>query len=236
MNLKEVMTKLEKLGNAQQRKTYAAHGARGNFFGVKIGDLKVIAKKLKGDQGLALSLFDTGNLDAMYLAGLVADGGRMSRKELDGWAKTATWGMISDYTVAWVAAESPVGRELALKWMDSKQELVARAGWNAYAGLVAVTPDSQLDLPEIESLLARVEKQIHTAPNRVRYCMNNFVISVGGYVKPLSAKAKATARRIGPVEVDMGDTSCQVPSAVDRIARIEASGKLGVKRKTVKCA
>jgi 3-methyladenine DNA glycosylase AlkD len=235
MKLKEIMSELERLGSAQQRKTYGVHGAKGQFFGVKIGDLKVVARKIKGDQALAMELYDTGNLDAMYLAGLVADGGKMTRSQLDGWAKAATWGMHSEYTVPWVAAESPHCRELALAWMDSKQELVARSGWNAYAGLVAMTPDDKLDLAEIEALLGRVEKQIHKAPNCVRYCMNNFLIAVGGYVKPLSAKARAAAKRIGPVEVDMGGTSCKVPAALEYIAKIEARGKLGVKRKTVKC-
>lgn len=235
MNLKEVMAELERLGSAQQRKTYGVHGATGKFFGVKVGDLKVIAKKIKGEQTLALDLFETGNLDAMYLAGLVADGGKMSKKELDGWAKASSWGMLSEYTVAWVAAESPHARELALKWMNSPKESVARSGWNAYSGWMAVKPDSELDLKEIEGLLARVAKEIHKAPNRVRYCMNNFVIAVGTFVKPLLAKAKATAKSIGNVQVDMGDTACKIPAAVEYIAKVEKMGRVGVKRKTVKC-
>jgi 3-methyladenine DNA glycosylase AlkD len=235
MQLKEVMTRLERLGNAQQRKTYARHGAEGPVFGVKIGDLKTVAKKLKGEQDLALALYDTGNLDAMYLAGLVADGSRMSKKELEGWAGGARWSMISEYTVAWVAAESPHGRELALKWMKSPKEHVACAGWNTYSGWMAIHPDAELDLKEIEGLLGRVEKEIHDAPNRVRYCMNSFVIAVGSAVKPLLAKAKATARKIGVVEVDVGDTDCKVPSAVDMLAKLESMGRIGQKRKTVKC-
>ncbi len=229
------MAALEKLGNAQTKKTWTAHGASGDFFGVKIGDMKGIVKKIKGRQDLALDLYGTGNLDAMYLAGLVADGARMSKKELEGWAKAARWGMISEYTVPWVAAESPHAQELALKWMDAKDEKVAGAGWNTYSGIVSVRPDAELDLAEIEGLLKRVAKEIGKAPNRVKYCMNGFVIAVGGAVKPLLAKAKAAAKALGKVEVDMGDTACKVPPALATIEKIESMGRVGLKRKTMKC-
>lgn len=235
MKLPEVMAQLKKLGSEQTRKTHMRHGAPADCFGVKVADLKVVAKKIKGDQALALELFDTGNSDAMYLAGLVADGAKMSRKQLDAWAKQAKWGMIGEYTVPWVASESPHARDAAVAWMDAKQEHVAAAGWNTYTCHLMLTEDSALDLKEIEGLLKRVEKEMGKAPNRVRYCMNTFVISVGGYVAPLLAKAKATAKKLGAVTVDMGDTACKVPSAVDYIQKIEDVGRVGKKRKTVKC-
>ena len=235
MQVEEVMTRLQKLGSEQTRKTLRRHGAQGEFFGVKIGDMKPLAKQLMGEQELALALYETGNGDAMYLAGLIADGAKMSRKQLDGWLKRATWSMISEYTVPWVAAESPHARAAALAWMDSKQESAAAAGWHTYSSYVALQPDAALDLKEIESLLKRVEKEIGKAPNRVRYAMNNFVISVGAAVAPLLAKAKAVAKKIGVVEVDMGDTACKVPLALEMIEKIEKMGRVGKKRKTAKC-
>jgi 3-methyladenine DNA glycosylase AlkD len=197
--------------------------------------MKKIVKKIKNYQDLALELYDTGNADAMYLAGLVADGGKMSKKQLNDWAKAAPWYMISEYTVAWVASESPHGRELALKWMDSPKEGIASSGWSAYGSIIATTPDDQLDLKEIEGLLKRIIKEIKTAPNRVRYCMNGFVIAVGTYVKPLLAKAKETAEKIGKVEVDMGGTSCKVPLATEYIHKVESMGRVGKKRTATKC-
>lgn len=235
MNLDEVMDALAALGNAQTKKTWLAHGATGELFGVKIGDMKGLLKKIKGRQELALELYATGNLDAMYLAGLVADGAKMSKAQLATWVKSARWEMISEYTVPWVAAESPHGAAVARQWLDSKQPNVAAAGWNTFSGIVSMRPDSELDLDEIEALLARVVKQIGTAPNRVRYCMNGFVIAVGAAVKPLHAKAKAIARKLGTVEVDMRGTSCKVPAALATIEKIEAMGRVGKKRKTVKC-
>ena len=235
MDLRQTMAALEKLGNEQTRKTWLAHGATGELFGVRIGDMKGLLKKIRGRQELALELYGTGNLDAMYLAGLAADGARMSKRELETWVRDARWGMLAEYTVPWVACESALARELALKWLDSKKERVASAGWNTYSGIVSTRADDELDLDEVESLLARVERDIGAVPNRVRYCMNGFVIAVGSAVKPLLARARSAAKKIGKVEVDMGDTECRLPDALAMLKKIESLGRIGKKRKTMKC-
>ena len=135
----------------------------------------------------------------------------------------------------WVASESSHGRDLALKWMDTKKEHVAACGWSTYGGIVATTADEELDISQIKSLLKRVEQEIDAAPNRVRYTMNGFVIAVGAYVKPLMKQAKATAKKLGKVSVDMHGTSCKVPVALDAITKLEGMGRVGKKRKTLRC-
>ena len=233
---KTIMAELKKKGSAQTRKIYSRHGApMDNLFGVKVGDLKPIAKKIKGDQELACELFETGNSDAMYLAGLVADGSLMKKTLLDKWAKSATWYMVSEYTVPGVAVESSHARDLALKWIKAKKPHIAACGWCTYAGILATRDDDDLDMDEIVELLEKVEEEIDDSANRVRYTMNGFVISAGSYVKPLLKKAKAVAKKIGKVEVEMGETACKVPLATDYIAKIEKSGRVGKKRKTIKC-
>lgn len=233
--LAQVMSELKKKGDPRRVKAYQPHGAPENIYGVSVADMKVIAKTIKREQELALALYDTGNGDAMYLAGMVADGAQMTKKQLDTWAKKATWAMVSEYTVPGVATESEHARDLALQWIKAKKESVASSGWSTLAGVVTVTPDDELDLAEIKSLLKQVEQNIDKSPNRVRYTMNGFVIAVGGYVKPLSKEAKATAKRLGKVEVDMHGTSCKVPLATEYIAKMESNGRAWKKRKTIKC-
>jgi 3-methyladenine DNA glycosylase AlkD len=235
MTAKEVLAQLKKLGSASIKKVLMKHGAREPFFGVKVADLKVLQKKIKTDHALALELYDTGNSDAMYLAGLIADPAQMTKAQLQKWVKGAYWNMLSGYTVPWVASESKFGRELALDWMDSETEQIANAGWATYWSLVAIKPDADLDLAEIEKLLARVQNEIGSAPNRVRYAMNAFVIAIGSFVAPLLAKAKATARAIGTTEVDMGDTDCKVPDPLAYIEKMEKAGRVGKKRKHAAC-
>src|SRR5262249_1583128 len=149
------------------------------FFGVKVEELKKIQKRIKKDYKLALELYDSGISDAMYLAGLIADDAKMTKKDLQGWVKEAHWYMLSEYTVPWVAAESKHGRELALEWIESGKENIASTGWATLSSLVAIKDNAELDLAELKQLLQRVQKTIHRQPNRVRYVMNGFVIAVG---------------------------------------------------------
>jgi 3-methyladenine DNA glycosylase AlkD len=232
-----ILAELKKKGTEKTRKIYARHGmVTDNMFGVSVADLKAIAKTIRGQQALACELYATGNMDAMYLAGMVADGSKMTPKELTAWAEGAVGlHMISEYPVPWVTVEHPQGRDLAMQWIKSKKEHVASSGWCTYSGLVATKPDDVLDLAEIEGLLNTVVKGIKSAQNRARYTMNGFVISVGAYVKPLSRQAKSAARQLGVVSVDVGETACSVPVAAAYIEKIEAAGRAGKKRKTIRC-
>jgi 3-methyladenine DNA glycosylase AlkD len=233
MTATDILNEIEPLGTEQYRKILSKHGVGDACFGVKIEDLKKIQKRVKKDYQLALDLYATGIYDAQYLAGLIADDMQMTKKDLRRWALGAGCDALCQFTVAWVATGSKHGRELALEWIDAKKERVAIAGWATLSGLVSTIDDADLDLAELKALLARVEKTIHQQPDRVRYAMNGFVIAVGSYVKPLHDMAMTTARKIGRVEVDMGDTACKVPYAPEYIEKATARGIK--KRKSVKC-
>ena len=235
MTTEQIMKELEKKGSESIRKIFLNHGAKGPMFGVKVGDLKVIQKKVKKDHQLAMELFGTGIYDAMYLAGLIADESKMSKKDIQQWAERSPSHGISEYTVAWVAAESDYGWELGMKWIDSPKETIASSGWNTLSGVIAMKPDNELDIALIKKLLQRIVKEIHSAPNRVRYTMNGFVIGVAGFIKELTKVAIEVSKKIGDVYVDMGGTACKVPSAPDYIKKMEARGSIGKKKKTVKC-
>jgi 3-methyladenine DNA glycosylase AlkD len=235
MTTAEIVTQLESLGSASYKRILQNHGAKEPVLGVKIEHLKKIQKPIKKDHPLALDLYETGIYDAQYLAGLIADESKMTKQNLRRWLAKANCTAICGSAVAWVAAESKHGRELALDWIDSKKEDTAQTGWTTLGGLVAITADAELDLEELATLLKRVERTIHQQPDCVRYAMNHFVIAVGSYVKGLTAQAMRIGKAIGPVSVDMGDTACQVPYAPDYIEKVKARGAVGKKRRTVRC-
>ena len=170
----------------------------------------------------------------MYLAGLIADDTRMTRADLQKWAVKACE-LLAGSTVAWVAAGSRHGWELALEWIDSTQPLVAAAGWATLSSLVAIKEDADLDLAELKRLLQRVRKTIHQTLDEARSKVNGFVIAVGSFVQSLTALAIQTGPQVGPVTVNMGTTAYKVPFAPDSIRKVEARGAIGKKRKTAKC-
>ncbi len=235
MTKEEILKELAGYGNEGTKKIFLKHGAREPFYGVKVQDLKKIQKKVKKQHQLSLELYATGNSDAMYLAGLIADETEISKSELNKWVDEAYWYMISEYTVAWVAAESKYGYELGLEWIDSNKEGIASAGWATLANYAAIKPDIELNIEVFNELLDRVEKNIHQAQNRVRFTMNGFVIAIGSYIIELTKKASSVAKNIGKVNVDMGGTACKVPFATDYIKKVADRGSLGKKRKDARC-
>lgn len=235
MTTDEVMQQLKAMGNESIKNTLTRHGAREPFFGVKVEDLKKIQKKIKQNYSLSLELFNTGNSDAMYLAGLISDPHKMTRDDLQLWVRQAYWYMISEFTVAWVAAESHYGTELALQWIESDRENIACSGWSTLASIASIKPDHEIDIALYKSLLERISKTIHTERNRVRHTMNNFVITIGGYCESLSYNAARVAAAIGKVKVDMNGTACKVPLATEYIQKMHQRGTLGKKRKTAFC-
>lgn len=235
MNVTEIMAELKARGNESIKKILLKHGVKEPFFGVKVEHLKTIQKIVKKDYQLAKDLYATGNADAMYLAGLIADDAQMTRAELNTWVNQAVSTNISEYTVPWVAAEGKFGFELAMEWINESKENIAAAGWATLANIVALKPDKELDMETLKALLNRAAQTIQQADDRVRYTMNSFIISTGIYVAALTADAIAAANRIGTVAIDKNGTACKVPSAVDYINKAKAKNRASVKKKTVKC-
>ena len=235
MTLDQVMSELAARGSESTRRTLLRHGAKEPFFGVNISDLKVIQKKIKGDQALALELYATGISDAQYLAGMVADGRKMTRAQIQKWVETAAWGMVSGNACVWIASEHPEGLAIALKWINSKKQAIAAAGWNTLSALAATVPDDKLPVKQFSALLDRVAKTLKSSGDDVRYAMNGFVISCGTYMAPLADEAVTTARMLGKVNVDMGDTACKVPEAESYIIKCRRGSPVAPKRKTVRC-
>lgn len=235
MTVKEVLAELESHGNDQTKKTLMRHGAKEPFFGVKVADLKKILKKTKKNHKLSLELYNTGNSDAMYLAGLMADENKISREQLNDWADKAYWYYISEYAVAWVAAETPFGYELGMDWIRSDEERIATAGWATLSYFASVKDNADIDIQSYKELLEEIEQSIHQAQNRVRYTMNGFVIAVATYIPELAEHAMKVAKTIGKVEVEMGGTACKVPLATQYIQKVFDKGTSGNKRKTARC-
>ena len=235
MTCEEILKELKAHGSKQSKKIFMRHGAREPFYGVKIQDLKKIVKKVKENHALSLELFETGNSDAMVLAGYITQPQKMTKPILHKWAKEAYWYMLSEYTVAQTAAESPHGFHLAQKWIESKKENIASCGWSTLSHLALIKADEALDLDYYRAQLKRIVREIDISLNRVKYTMNQFLICVGVAVKALHREALQAAKAVGSVDVAMGETSCKTPRADEYILKAIEKGRLGKKKKRAIC-
>ncbi|UHA74705.1 DNA alkylation repair protein [Paenibacillus sp. 481] len=235
MDLETIMQELEALGKERTKKIYMSNGAQEPLFGVATGQMKPLARKIKIDQSLAEQLYATGNYDAMYFAGVIADPKAMTKADFDRWMDTAYFYMLSDYVVAVTLAEADIAQEVADDWITSGEELRMSAGWSCYCWLLGNRPDHEFSESKMSNLLEMVKTTIHDSPERTKYAMNNFIYTVATSYSPLHDQAVEIAKTVGPVEVQKDKAKSKFLNASDNIQKAVDKGQLGFKRKHVRC-
>lgn len=235
MDLEMVMQELEALGKERTKKIYQSNGAHEPLFGVATGAMKPLFRKIKRNQPLAEELYATGNYDAMYFAGMIADPKVMTEKDFERWIDRAYFYMLSDYVVAVTLAETDIAQEVADRWIASDIELKMSAGWSCYCWLLGNRPDDEFSKEKIAAMLENVASTIHDAPERTKYAMNNFIYTVGVSYLPLHEKAVTIAKEVGPVEVNGNNNKSKFLNASVNLQKAIDKGQLGFKRKYVRC-
>jgi 3-methyladenine DNA glycosylase AlkD len=222
MDYNTVMKELKNMGTEQNRKIYKRHGAGDNLFGVSFANLNKLKKAIKVDHKLAQELWETGNSDARTLALMIADPKLLTPTVANTWLKDISYYLLADMLSALVARAS-FARTKMEQWMKDKKEFARQCGYD----ILAVGLKNGLDISDddCKKYLKKIESEIHSSPNRARHAMNNAVMAIGIFRPSLTRTAIATAKRIGKVEVDHGETSCKTPDAVGYIEKAVARKK-----------
>lgn len=235
MDFETVMKELKALSNERLKKIYLSNGAREPLFGVATGAMKPLAKKIRINQDLAEKLYSTGNYDAMYFAGIIADPKRMNEADYERWIDGAYFYMLSDAVVSVTLSESDIAQEIADKWIASGDELRMSAGYSCYCWLLGNRNDSEFSKDKLANMLDIISDSIHYSQERVKSSMNNFIYTVGVSYLPLHEKALEVAKAIGLVEVKRMNKKPILLHAYESIQKDVEKGRIGFKRKYVRC-
>lgn len=191
--LEETLSQLESLAHAGVHAQNVKRGAGDNQFGVKLGDVRILAKKIKTNHELALALWKTGNIDAQFLATLLIEVDLLSADEMERMVSSVTFAGVADWLHSYVVKEHADKETLRNKWMASDDHWAARAGWALTAGRVAKSPEG-LDLT---ALLDRIEKEMGTAAPEVQWTMNNCLAGIGIHFPQHRKRAIAIGEKLG---------------------------------------
>lgn len=196
--LEETLSQLKALGHASVRAQNAkgaawGAGAGDNQFGVKRGDIRKVADKIKTNHELALALWKTGNVDAQQLATLLINVKLLSADELERMVKSISFAWVADWLQSYVVKVHADKETLRSKWMTSTDRWTARSAWQLTAGRVVKSPDG-LDL---EGLLDRIEKEMPTAAPEVQWTMNMCLAEIGIHFPKLRKRAIAIGEKLG---------------------------------------
>jgi 3-methyladenine DNA glycosylase AlkD len=222
MDTQEAMARLEALGSEQMRAQYAktsaySTGVTGPQYGVKLGDIRALAKEIKADHALALQLWETGYLEARLLAVLLMKPKLLAAADLDRLVRSNETTQISDWLNSYIVKAHPDKEKLRVTWMASDvPPIAARAGWSLTAERIAKDATG-LDLP---ALLDRIETELATAHPLPQWTMNVALANIGIHHPAHRARALAIGEALGIYRDYPVSPGCTSPFAPDWIGEM----------------
>lgn len=218
MDSKEILSQLEKLGNEKMRAHNTKYGAGNNQFGVKMGDIRALAKKIKTNHELALELWETENVDARFLAVLLLDPKKISTEELTKLVMSEKFPHVADWLYTNVIKVNADKEILRNEWMKSSNTMAVRAAWSLTSGCVARNPEV-LDIP---ALLNTIETEMPKAAPEVQWTMNSTLANIGIHFPEYRERAIAIGEKLGIYKdypTSKGCTSPFAPIWINEIVR-----------------
>ncbi len=221
MTPNEALAQLKALGDEKVRTLNIRNGAGENQFGVKLGDIRALAKKIKSDPELAMALWETGNLDARLLAILILKPKNLSGEAMDRMVRSVDSAQAAEWLLSYVVKNHPDKEALRQKWMTAKDKWAARAGWGLTSERIGKSPDG-LDLPAI---LDRIESEMPQAAPEVQWTMNSCLAGIGIHFPKHRKRAIAIGEALGiyrDYPVSKGCTSPFAPIWINEMVRRKA--------------
>ena len=218
MTVKEALTQLEGLGNERMRAQNRRHGARADQFGVRLGEIRKLAAKIKTNHPLAVALWEAGNIDAQLLAILLIEPNKLSGAEMDRMVRSATFAQVADWLNAYVVKKHPDKETLRQRWMAADDPWAARAGWGLTSERIARNPEG-LDLP---TLLDRIAFEMGSADPAAQWTMNFCLAGIGIHHPTYRQRALAIGEALGiyrDYPVSPGCTSPFAPIWINEMVR-----------------
>ena len=161
-------------------------------FGVSVGNIQVLAKRLGKGHELADALWKTGWYEARMLAAYVDEPARVSAAQMDRWCREFdNWG-ITD-TVCFVLFDrTPHAWQKVERWSGRRDEFVKRAAFALLWGLTV--HDKVSDDARFLSALELIERGATDERHFVKKAVNMALRAVGKRNRTLHASALAKAK------------------------------------------
>ena len=193
IDLKEAMKQLESLGDERVRAQNSRQGCGDNQFGVRLGEIRKVAKKIKTDHELGKALWKTDNVDAQFLSTLVMKPNSLSVDEMNQMVGSINFSRVADWMNSYVVKKHPDKEAFRESWMQESNSWLARAGWSLTSERVAKNPDG-LDM---SALLDRIENEMADAVPEVQWTMNMVLVDIGINSREHRERALAIGEKLG---------------------------------------
>ena len=191
----EILKKLRSLSNPKNIEGMARFGISSkNTLGVPIPVLRKIATQAGKDHALAQKLWASGIHEARILAGMVADPGKITPKEMDKWAKDFDSWAVCDQVCSNLFCYTPVAHKKTHEWSRKKEEYYKRAGFALMASLAV--HDKKAKDRAFLVYLPVIKRESTDERNYVRKAVNWALRQIGKRNPRLRKAALKTAKEI----------------------------------------
>jgi 3-methyladenine DNA glycosylase AlkD len=195
MDKNEVLAWLKRRGTQRTVKGMSRYGIEAKrAFGVPMGTLGLLSKRLGKDHTLALALWESGWYEARLLAALVDDPERVTRRQMNAWASSFENWADCDTACFKLFDRTPFAWEKSRQWSSSPREFVRRGGFALMACLALHDKDAPDE--RFLALLPVIEKGARDERNFVKKAVNWALRAIGRRNLELNAAALAVANRL----------------------------------------
>jgi 3-methyladenine DNA glycosylase AlkD len=162
--------------------------------GVRIPDLRRLAREIGRDHGLALRLWRSGVHEARILASMIDDPARVTERQMEAWARSFDSWDLCDQVCGNLFDRTPFAHEAATRWAPREEEFVKRAGFALMATLAV--HDADADDRRFLRFLPLIEREAPDGRNFVKKAVNWALRQIGKRNERLRREALRVARRL----------------------------------------
>jgi 3-methyladenine DNA glycosylase AlkD len=193
--VEEVTRELRALADPRHRQKMAYFGIEvKDALGIRVPQLRALAKRIGKNHALAQELWETGNHETRIIAAMIDEPALVTEAQMERWARDFNAWDIVDGCCCEVFAYSEAAWKKAVDWSSRDEEFVKRAGFSLMAYL-AYKDKSSAD-SRFLPLLEIIRRESHDDRNFVRKAVNWALRNIGKRNRNLNRAATRTAREI----------------------------------------
>jgi 3-methyladenine DNA glycosylase AlkD len=225
MTKAEILQILEEKKDERGMRHWEKAGIKGmSSFGIGMTKLKTIAKKAGKNHELAIELWKEPNFECKTLSTLIDDPKIISREQINKQVYDVHFWMLSHAFCNYLLPKYSKIQELAEEWKTSKNDLERRCAFQLFYQISK--NDKKLPDAYFFPIINQIENDLQKEENFVKDAMNSALWGIGMRSKNLNKMCLEVARKIGKVEVDYGDNSCEAINVTKHLTSEQLQKKL----------
>ncbi|HFR3692458.1 TPA: DNA alkylation repair protein [Streptococcus suis] len=216
-----ILEKLEDASHAGTLKRYEKIGETKPYYGVPMGAISGIAKAYKNRLDLFAPLWQTGVLEAQYLAIQIAKNkpDQLLQADLENCLNEEVSVNVLDKLASIILSKRKDSRDWEETLLAQKPAIFQRLGWFLRAKYFA---SKSAEKAEIEGTLDYIQTHLQTAPELVQWTMNQCLVEIAVAYPDYLKQGLAIGQELAvysDMKVPKGCTSAYAPDWIEALLR-----------------